>query len=37
MKIAIFVFALTAILSSWGYDTTTVVAGVGVGGLPVVR
>jgi len=35
MKIAIFVFALTAILSSWGYDTTTVVAGVGVGGLAV--
>jgi MscS family membrane protein len=35
VKIAIFVFAVTAILSSWGYDTTTVVAGVGVGGLAV--
>ena len=31
----IFVFAVTAILSNWGYNTTTVLAGVGVGGLAV--
>lgn len=34
-KIAILVLAATAILSNWGYNTTTVLAGVGVGGLAV--
>jgi MscS family membrane protein len=35
IKIVIFVFAVTAVLSNWGYNTTTVLAGVGVGGLAV--
>lgn len=35
VKIAIVVLAATAILSNWGYNTTTVLAGVGVGGLAV--
>ena len=35
IKIAIFVLAVTAVLSNWGYSTTTVLAGVGVGGLAV--
>ena len=35
IKIVIFVLAVAAILSTWGYNTTTVLAGVGVGGLAV--
>jgi MscS family membrane protein len=35
IKIVIFVLAVAAILSNWGYNTTTVLAGVGVGGLAV--
>ena len=35
IKIVIFVLTVTAILSNWGYSTTTVLAGVGVGGLAV--
>jgi MscS family membrane protein len=35
IKIVIFVLMLTTILSNWGYNTTTVLAGVGVGGLAV--
>jgi MscS family membrane protein len=34
-KIVIFVLAVTVILNNWGYNTTTVLAGVGVGGLAV--
>jgi MscS family membrane protein len=34
-KIVIFVITVTVILSNWGYNTTTVLAGVGVGGLAV--
>jgi MscS family membrane protein len=35
IKIVIFVLAVATILSNWGYNTTTVLAGVGVGGLAV--
>ncbi len=35
IKIVIFLFAIAAILGTWGYNTTTVLAGVGVGGLAV--
>lgn len=35
IKIVIFLFTVTAILGNWGYNTTTVLAGVGVGGLAV--
>ena len=34
-KIVIAVVTVTVILSNWGYNTTTVLAGVGVGGLAV--
>jgi MscS family membrane protein len=34
-KVIIFVITVTLILSNWGYNTTTVLAGVGVGGLAV--
>ena len=34
-KIVIFVLTVAAVLSNWGYNTTTVLAGVGVGGLAV--
>jgi MscS family membrane protein len=35
IKIVIFLFTIAAILGNWGYNTTTVLAGVGVGGLAV--
>jgi MscS family membrane protein len=35
IKICIFCIAVIWILSAWGYDTTTILAGVGVGGLAV--
>ena len=35
IKIIIFVLAVMMILSNWGYNTTAVLAGVGVGGLAV--
>jgi MscS family membrane protein len=35
IKIIIFVLMISAILGNWGYNTTTVLAGVGVGGLAV--
>ena len=35
IKIVIFLFTVAAILTNWGYNTTTVLAGVGVGGLAV--
>ena len=35
LKITIFLLTIAAILSSWGYNTTTIVAGLGVGGLAI--
>ena len=34
-KICIFCFAVLFVLAAWGYNTTTILAGVGVGGLAV--
>jgi MscS family membrane protein len=34
-KVAVFVIALLATVASWGYDTTAILAGLGVGGLAV--
>jgi MscS family membrane protein len=34
-KVAVFAIALLATIASWGYDTTTILAGLGVGGLAV--
>jgi MscS family membrane protein len=34
-KVAVFAIALLATLASWGYDTTAILAGLGVGGLAV--
>lgn len=35
VKICVFCIAILFILTSWGYNTTTILAGVGVGGLAV--
>lgn len=35
VKICIFCFAVLFVLTAWGYNTTTILAGVGVGGLAV--
>jgi len=35
LKIALVAFAILATLASWGYNTTTLLAGVGVGGLAI--
>lgn len=35
IKICIFCFAILFVLAAWGYNTTTILAGVGVGGLAV--
>jgi MscS family membrane protein len=35
LKIIILLIVIAAILSAWGYDTTTILAGLGVGGLAV--
>jgi MscS family membrane protein len=35
VKICIFCFGILFVLTEWGYDTTTILAGVGVGGLAV--
>ena len=35
LKITIFLFTVAAILSAWGYNTTTILAGLGVGGLAI--
>jgi MscS family membrane protein len=35
LKLALFVFAALAVLNMWGYNTTTILAGLGVGGLAV--
>jgi MscS family membrane protein len=34
-KLALFLFAILGVVSAWGYNTTTIVAGLGVGGLAV--
>jgi len=35
LKITILLFTIAAILSAWGYNTTTILAGLGVGGLAI--
>ena len=35
IKVAIYLLALMAVVRAWGYDTTTILAGLGVGGLAV--
>ena len=35
LKITILILTITAILSGWGYHTTTILAGLGVGGLAI--
>jgi MscS family membrane protein len=35
VKIAIFCFALLVVLQQWGYNTSTILAGVGVGGVAI--
>lgn len=34
-KLLIFLFAILSVLSIWGYNTSTILAGLGVGGLAV--
>ena len=35
MKITILLLMIAALLSNWGYNTTTLVAGLGVGGIAI--
>ena len=35
LKLLLFLFAVLTVLSAWGYNTTTLLAGLGVGGLAV--
>jgi MscS family membrane protein len=35
LKLSLFLFAILGVLSAWGYNTSTVLAGLGVGGLAV--
>jgi len=35
VKITIFVFAVTVVMASWGYNTNTILAGVGIGGVAI--
>ncbi|HEV3197771.1 MAG TPA: mechanosensitive ion channel family protein [Bryobacteraceae bacterium] len=35
VKLALFLFAILGVVSSWGYNITTILAGLGVGGLAV--
>jgi MscS family membrane protein len=35
LKITIFVFAVTAVIGSWGYNTNTILAGLGIGGVAI--
>jgi MscS family membrane protein len=35
VKIILFVFAATAIIGSWGYNTSTILAGLGIGGIAI--
>jgi MscS family membrane protein len=35
LKLLLFLFAILSVLSAWGYNTSTILAGLGVGGLAV--
>jgi MscS family membrane protein len=35
VKVTIFVFAATAVIGSWGYNTSTILAGLGIGGIAI--
>jgi MscS family membrane protein len=35
LKITIFVFAAMAVVGSWGYNTSTILAGLGIGGIAI--
>ena len=35
LKLALYIAALLSVISAWGYNTTTILAGLGVGGLAV--
>jgi MscS family membrane protein len=35
VKVTILVFAIIALLSSWGYNTSTILAGLGIGGIAI--
>jgi len=35
LKLSLFLFAILSVVSAWGYNTSTIVAGLGVGGLAV--
>jgi MscS family membrane protein len=35
LKLSVFLFAILAVISAWGYNTSTILAGLGVGGLAV--
>lgn len=35
LKLTVWLLALTAVLEKWGYNTTTILAGLGVGGLAI--
>jgi len=35
LKLAVFLIAILSVLSAWGYNTTTILAGLGVGGIAV--
>jgi len=35
LKLSLFLFALLSVVSAWGYNTSTILAGLGVGGLAV--
>jgi MscS family membrane protein len=35
VKITVFVFAVTTVVGSWGYNTNTILAGVGIGGVAI--
>jgi MscS family membrane protein len=35
LKLSLFLFAILSIVSAWGYNTSTILAGLGVGGLAV--
>jgi MscS family membrane protein len=35
LKLSLFLFAILGVVSAWGYDTSTILAGLGVGGLAV--
>ena len=35
LKLSLFLFAILSVISAWGYNTSTILAGLGVGGLAV--